>query len=396
MDKKAQIKEAIRQLHSGVPPEEVKEKFREVFESTNALEFARIEDEMLKEERGNLSDVNMSLSKETEKQNLSLEPNQPISILMEEHKIMSRMVENLVAAANKIVKGNDLRYVEADIRQIEHLMADFQDAEKHYLREENVLFPMLEKHGVSELPSIMWMEHEQIREAKKRLQEIIGKSDKSNFQAFKWELADAAKVLGNLLPIHFNKENNSLFPAALSAVTEEEWVEIRKEFDNIGYCCFTPPKLTGKPKPETVEPPVAPPAEVVQFENGALNKLQLEAVLNTVPVEITYIDENDTVCYFNKPEKTIFVRTKAIIGRKVQNCHPQKSLGTVTKIVESFKSGRKNVAEFWINLNGRVIYIRFFAVRSPQGKYMGAMEVVQDITEAQKLQGERRLLNWEE
>jgi hypothetical protein len=134
---------------------------------------------------------------------------------------------------------------------------------------------------------------------------------------------------------------------------------------------------------------------IVKFENGILIKEQLEGLLNTLPVEITFIDENDTVRYFNKPEKIIFLRTKAIIGRKVKNCHPAKSLDTVIKIVESFKSGKKNLAEFWINMVNRKVHIRFFAVRDPVGKYLGAMEVVQDITDIQKLTDEKRLLDWQ-
>ena len=134
----------------------------------------------------------------------------------------------------------------------------------------------------------------------------------------------------------------------------------------------------------------------MQFENGALTKPQLDSLLNTLPVEITFINENDSVCFFNKPEKIIFVRSKGIIGRKVQNCHPAASLDTVNKIIESFKTGKKNAAEFWIDMAGRKIHIRFFAVRDPAGKYLGTMEVVQDVTDIQKLQGEKRLLNWEE
>ena len=133
---------------------------------------------------------------------------------------------------------------------------------------------------------------------------------------------------------------------------------------------------------------------MMQFENGNLTKEQLDSLLNTLPVEITFIDDQDTVRYFNKPQKIIFVRTKAIIGRKVQNCHPAQSIDTVNRIVESFKSGKKDTAEFWINMAGRVVYIRFFAVRDSQGKYLGTIEVVQDVTDIQKLQGEKRLLDW--
>ena len=126
---------------------------------------------------------------------------------------------------------------------------------------------------------------------------------------------------------------------------------------------------------------VPTPTGIMHFENGTLTKEQLDSLLNTTPFEITFIDENDTVRYFNKPQKIIFVRTKAIIGRKVQNCHPAKSLDTVTKIIESFKTGKKKHAEFWINMSNRRVHIRFFAVRDSVGKYSGTMEVVQDITD---------------
>ncbi len=400
-DKKAQIKEAIQQLHDGVPPEQVKEKFRGVFEGTDSLEIAKIEEELVKEglkrdDMRKLCDVHMAIFKEQiDKQNLNLKPSQPISILMEEHKIMTKMTEDLIILASKILKVTDIRYVQEDIHQVEHLAGDFADSDKHYLREENVLFPTLEKHGITEPPAVMWIEHDEIREEKKKLQALIKDVDQANFSSFKDQLWEAAKTLGNLLPSHFYKENNILFPTALSIITQQEWVDVRKEFDSIGYCCFTPPALIEAPR-EDAAPQAPAPTGIMQFENGNLIKEQLDSLLNTLPVEITFVDENDTVRYFNKPEKTIFVRTKAIIGRKVQNCHPAKSLDTVSKIVALFKSGKKNSAEFWINMASRIIHIRFFAVRDPTGKYLGAMEVVQDVTDIQKLQGEKRLLDWQE
>jgi PAS domain S-box-containing protein len=401
-DKKALIKEAIRQLHAGVPPEQVKEKFRHVLEGTDSLEIAKIEEELAKEgmkreEMRRLCDVHMAIFKEQlEKQQVNLQPSQPISILMEEHKIMLKMAEQLVTVANKVLKVNDMRYVTAEIHQVEHLAEDFTDSEKHYLREENVLFPYLEKHGIKEPPAVMWMEHNEIRELKKGLHTLIKELDEAGFQSFKDKLWETAKALSNLLQNHFYKENNVLFPAAMSVITEQEWVDIRKEFDEIGYCCFTPPELiTIVPKTEVGKAPTQAAEGILQFETGNLTKEQLESLLNTLPVDITFIDADDTVRYFSKPEKRFFVRTKAVIGRKVQMCHPQKSLDVVTAILESFKSGKKDVAEFWINLNNRLVHIRFFAVRDDKGKYLGTMEVVQDITEIKEIEGERRLLNWE-
>jgi PAS domain S-box-containing protein len=402
-DKKAQIKEAIRQLHAGVPPDQVKEKFRHVLESTDSLEIAKIEEELAKEgmkreEMRKLCDVHMAIFKEQlEKQQPNLQPTQPISILMEEHKIMLKLADQLATAANKMLKVTDMRYVTAEIHEVEHLAEDFTDSEKHYLREENVLFPLIEKHGITEPPAVMWMEHNEIRELKKKLPTLIKDLNEAGFQSFKDQLWETAKALGNLLQNHFYKENNILFPAALSVITEQEWVEIRKEFDEIGYCCFTPPELISiVPSTETVQASTQAPEGILQFETGSLTKDQLDSLINALPVDITFIDENDTVRYFNKPEKRFFVRTKAVIGRKVQMCHPQKSLNVVTMILDSFKAGKKDVAEFWITLNEQLIHIRFFAVRDNNGKYVGTMEVVQDITKIRKIEGERRLLDWKE
>jgi PAS domain S-box-containing protein len=401
-DKKALIKEAIRQLHAGVPPEQVKEKFRHVLEGTDSLEIAKIEQElanegMKREEMRKLCDVHMAIFKEQlEKQQPNLQPSQPISILMEEHKIMLKMADQLMSLANKVLKVSDMRYVTEEIHQVEHLAEDFTDSEKHYLREENVLFPYLEKHGITEPPAVMWMEHNEIRELKKKLPTLIQDLNETSFQSFKDQLWETAKAIDNLLQNHFYKENNVLFPAAMSVITEQEWVDIRKEFDEIGYCCFAPPELIAiVPKTEVGQAATQAPEGILQFETGNFTKEQLESLLNALPVDITFIDADDTVRYFNKPEKRFFVRTKAVIGRKVQMCHPQKSLNVVTAILNSFKSGKKDVAEFWINLNDRLVHIRFFAVRDVNGKYVGTMEVVQDITEIKKIEGERRLLDWE-
>jgi hypothetical protein len=136
------------------------------------------------------------------------------------------------------------------------------------------------------------------------------------------------------------------------------------------------------------------PKGVLQFETGTLSKEDVEAILDTLPLDVTFVDANDTVKYFNKAEKRIFVRTKAIIGRKVQLCHPQKSIHIVNRILEAFRKGEKDVAEFWIQKDNRLIHIRYFAVRNKNGKYLGTMEVTQDLTDIKKIEGEKKLLDW--
>jgi PAS domain S-box-containing protein len=120
----------------------------------------------------------------------------------------------------------------------------------------------------------------------------------------------------------------------------------------------------------------------------------VEAMLNSMPVEISFVDENDQVSYFNKNGDRIFPRPRSVVGKKVQQCHPPKSLNKVTQIIEAFKNGKRDVAEFWINLNGRQIYIRYFSVRDNNGKYLGTLEVSQDITDIKKIDGEKRLIDW--
>jgi len=135
---------------------------------------------------------------------------------------------------------------------------------------------------------------------------------------------------------------------------------------------------------------------MLQFETGTLSKEEVEAVLDSLPVDISFVDKEDCVKYFNKAGKRIFVRTKAVIGRKVQLCHPKKSVHIVNNILEAFKTGKKSVAEFWIQMNNRSIHIRYFAVRDKNGKYLGTIEVTQDITDIKKIEGEKRLLDWKD
>jgi DUF438 domain-containing protein len=399
-DRKMILKEAIKQLHAGASPQEVKDTFKQVLEGISPTEIAKIEQELVKEgmpreEIQKLCDVHMAVFREQlEKQKLDIPAEHPISILIEEHKIMLQIVEKLNTIKAKIQQISDTSYIEEEIHNLEHIAVDLLDSEKHYLREENVLFPSLEKHGITEPPAIMWMEHNQIRDKKKQLNQIIENYNTITFEEFKKQLGETAESLNNLLPNHFFKENNILFPTALRVITDEEWKEIRNEFDEIGYCCFTPPHLTATLQKE--EKAVTARKGILQFETGTLSKEELEALLDSLPIDITFVDKEDAVKYFSNAKKRVFVRTKAIIGRKVQQCHPQKSIHIVNKIVESFKRGKKDVAEFWIPMNNRLIYIRYFAVRDKNGKYLGTMEVTQDITAIQKIEGEKRLLDWKD
>lgn len=403
-NKKKIMKKIIAQLHSGTPVSEVKETFKRVLGGIGPLEIAKIEQELIKEgmprqEIQRLCDVHLAVFREQlEKQKLEVPLGHPISILTEEHKILLQLSEKLNTIVNRIQEESNADYVADEAKQLKHIAEELLDAEKHYLREENVLFPFLEKHGITEPPAVMWIEHNQIRDTKKQLHSTIKNYSAISFQDFKKQLGETAKSLGNILPSHFFKENNILFPTALRVITDEEWKDIRKEFDEIGYCCFTPQHLTEMSPTEEVEKPktetIIAPKGMLQFETGVLSKEEVETILDSLPVDISFVDKEDRVKYFNKAEERIFVRTKAVLGRKVQLCHPQKSVHIVNKILEAFKAGKKDAAEFWIQKDNSLIHIRYFAVRDRNRKYLGTMEVTQNITDIKKIKGEKRLLDW--
>jgi len=405
-NRKKMLKEMIKQLHAGASSSEVKERFKQVLKGVSPLEISKIEQELIREglpreEIQRLCDVHLAVFREQlQKQKPEIPSGHPVKILMEEHNIMLQLSEKLNKIAKRVQATSGISQIEDEMKHLKHIAEDFIDSEKHYLREENVLFPFLEKHGITEPPAMMWKEHDQIREQKKKLHNLIQNSDAMNFQDFKKQLGETALSIGNLLSSHFFKENNILFPTAMRVVADEEWKDIRKEFDEIGYCCFTPEHLTAAPQVveiqrQKLEAPPAPEG-VLQFETGTLTKDEIEAILNTLPLDITYVDKEDRVKYFSQSKERIFVRTKAVIGRKVQQCHPQKSIHIVNKILDSFKSGKRDVAEFWIQKDNRLIHIRYFAVRDREGRYLGTMEVTQDISDIKKIEGERRLLDWKD
>lgn len=403
-DKKRALKEILKQLHEGLSPETVKERFKQVIESISAEELARVEQEIIsegvsREELRKLCDVHLAIFKDQlqKQQTMEAKPENPVNLLLSEHVALQHRLDKLIELTETIRKANGFEDVKTEISELKRLAGEFLDAEKHYIREENVLFPALERHGITEPPAIMWMEHDKLREDKKQLNNLLENHDKIDFKTFKEKLADVANILRNDLSGHIFKENNILFPTALRVLGDHEWCEIRREFEEIGYCCFTPEEAIRKivAAEESRAKEAYPSGEdILQLETGTLTKEEVEGILNALPVDITFVDRNDEVKFFNKAEKRIFVRTKSIIGRKVQLCHPQKSVHIVNRILEAFKRGEKEVAEFWINVGDRLVYIRYFPVRDAEGNYLGVLEVTQDITEIRKIEGEKRLLDW--
>ena len=315
----------------------------------------------------------------------------PVWILMEEHTALLGLAEKLAEIGNALENSPSKAALDNNTAAVEQILAQFKASPKHYLREENVLFPYIEKHGITGPTKAMWMEHDQIRELEKKLYDLWEHRNSGKLSDFASSLQTLADNLAALLASHFSKENNILFPASIEHLSDEEFAETLKQFNHIGYCPFSPVSVNAPSEKSAASPEIS--SGLIEFETGKVSPEQMEAMLNTLPVEITFIDANDTVKYFSHPKDMIFTRTKAIIGRKVQLCHPERSVHLVNQIVEEFKAGTREAAEFRIKMGEKFVYIRYFPVRSKDGKYLGCMEVTQDIAGIQKLSGELRLLD---
>jgi PAS domain S-box-containing protein len=195
------------------------------------------------------------------------------------------------------------------------------------------------------------------------------------------------------------KEEKILFPMALETLNEAEWARVKGGEEELGYAWITPGsgwKPSEEAAREAVEVPAySRPGLKIKLDTGMLSEVQLNRILKCLPVDISFVDESDTVLYYSQTADRIFPRSPGVIGRKVQNCHPPESVHIVNRILQAFRAGERDVAEFWINLKGRLIHIRYLAVRDDQGQYLGCLEVSQDVTAIRGLQGEKRLLDWE-
>lgn len=270
---------------------------------------------------------------------------------------------------------------EKDYQAFFNIFNQLCGVEKRYARKENQLFPYLEKRGWTGPSRGMWAFHDQIRTLLKEMRKMIESRD----------FRDAAGLLSVIqfeMARLIEVEENRLFPTALDILQPEDWEAMAQGESEIGWMHDT----TTDQKPPAVLPVGI--AGTVALEVGNLTFEQINLMLKLVPLDLTYVDENDRVLFYSRGESRVFPRSPGVIGREVQFCHPPKSLDTVLKILAEFRAGTKDEAEFWIDFRGRKIHIRYFAVRNAEKVYKGVIEVSQDITEIQKIQGENRLLNW--
>lgn len=309
-------------------------------------------------------------------------------LLVDDHEMIERAMDVL---KKELMKMPDKPHDSFVIRRAVDFLLEFGDR-THNRKEETVLFPLMVKHGIPEDGPIrvMLMEHESERNLLAKMMTDISGLEKATVEEkemFKENGIEYLEIRAN----HIWKENDILFNMGRQVFQEKENQYLMEEFDRISTSAYGE---SAYQKFTQMLEEVEKGSKVRQSLIHNLSMEQIDAIMETMPVEITFVDADDTVAYFNRLDKDkIFVRTRSVIGRKIEMCHPEKSVDKVKRIVEGFKDGTRDKAEFWIDFMGDKILIRYFPLRNEEGDYIGVLEVTQRIGEIQKIKGEKRLLD---
>ena len=391
------IKEIIRDLHAGLSFEEARERLEAEVGSISSYEIARVEQSLIDEgmspdEIKKFCNVHALLFESSLRDDISGEetPGHPVTLFKDENREIEKLTGALKELSEKAAETEPAQFrAEAG-----ELLVKLKGIELHYTRKEQLLFPYLERYGFMGPSQVMWGKHNEIRDLyKQAAAELENVTNAREAQAFAEEKLNLLidEVEGMIF-----KEENILFPTSLEKLQPDDWFDILRESGQVGYAYIEPPADTAH-LVKALKDAAAEEAHIadskIKFPSGSLSAKQLMHILNALPVDLTFVDRDDVVRYFSENRDRIFVRTRAVIGRRVENCHPPQSVEQVEKIVNGFKDGSRDSAEFWINMGGEMIYIVFYALRDQNGTYLGALEVAQDITKLRELEGERRLLD---
>jgi DUF438 domain-containing protein len=396
------LKGVIRRLHRGEPVEAVKADFARLLNDVGPSEIAEIEQTLIAEglpetEVKRLCDVHVVVFRESlDTQAPPQErPGHPVHTFRAENDAAEAVLSELerAIAALEEEPEDGARWA-----RVATLLSILREYDVHYLRKENLLFPYLEQQGFSGPSSVMWAIHDDVRDEWKSLARLLEEGPGEDPVAAVAQIRNQWTWLATTIRDMFYKEANILFPTALEKLSEEEWRQIRAQEAEIGYSYVQP----GKDWPAGSQVAESEPAQAgvsragqLPLDTGALTLEQINLLFASLPLDITYVDANDEVRFFSHGQERVFARSPAVIGRKVQKCHPPQSVHRVQQILDAFRAGTRDVAEFWIQMQDHFVYIRYWALRDQDGVYQGTLEVVQDITALRELEGERRLLDWE-
>lgn len=421
-EKTEALKSIIHGLHEGLSPREARARFDEVVRDVSPQEIGAMEETLIREgmpvsEIQNLCDLHLSVVRGALEQQTPREvpPGHPVHTYRAANEAILQVANRLGGLCARLPSenGDTPGWREA----MTEVLQEISGVHIHYLRKENELFPALERHGIRGPSQVMWGVHDQIRGQLKAAREALS-SDPA-------EAASLGAALARSVTEMVYKEDKILLPMALEKLSREEWARIRRGEDEIGYAFGepagpfpdpasrkdvqggseeTPGRAPGQgsgggmslPIVSAAEPAPLPESEEAYLDlgTGRLSLQQVDMILRHLPVDLSFVDADGFVRYYSETPDRHFPRTPGAIGRHVTNCHPPKSVHMVEEILRAFEAGKRDVAEFWIRMGEKFIHIRYFAVRNPEEKYLGCLEVSQDVSAIRALEGERRLLEW--
>jgi len=399
--RKELLKHMILQLHQGEAPDAVRDQLIRLMQKVPYGEVVEVEQALISE--GVLSDEEVLKFCDMHTQALEGHIDQtgakevpeghPVDVFIQENNELNKVIRQCEEIYEKLAGMDQAKDVSDEIMDLRRHFNSLADVDKHYQRKENLLFPFLEKLDITGPPKVMWGKHDEVREMMKGAIEALAVDGPV-------EAGDATALTGIVLKPVTNaiadmtmKEEEILFPMSMDKLTDSDWYDIALQTPEIGFCLLDP-TVEWKPLGIDLTRMVKKEKEQITLPSGSFSNEELLAILNTLPVDITFVDRNDKVKYFSQGSERIFQRNRAILNRDVRMCHPPSSVHIVDQIVDDFRSGREDSAPFWIQMGDKFIHIEYFALRDEQGKYLGTLEVSQNLTEKRELEGEQRILSY--
>ena len=398
--RKALLKHMILQLHEGIAPEEIKKRLIDLLTKIPYGDVVEVEQELINEglpetEVLRLCDVHtQALEGQIDLSEMKIvPPGHPVDTFKNENRELKAAVSKLDELFDKADELYEHIGGDAYLNKLKALFNSLTDVDKHYRRKENLLFPFLENYGITGPPKVMWGKHDETRELLKNAIYSLNMPGENSLDQLKIKTELSLKPAAKAVTDMIMKEEEILLPMTMDKLTETDWYEIYRQTNEIGYCLYDP-KVEWKPAGIELSEGRSADSGSILLPSGKFTVEELQAVLNSLPVDLTFVDREDKVKYFTQGRERIFDRNRAILGRDVRMCHPPSSVHIVEQILQDFKSGKEESCPFWINMGGKFIHIEYFALRNDKGEYLGTLEVSQDLTEKRKLSGEQRILSY--
>lgn len=411
------VKNLLKKLHEGASPEELSREFSEVFKQVTPFEIVLIEQQLLREglkvsDILKLCDLHVQLFREhlASRELKSVPEGHPLDLLLRENEVILKWGEILGVYASAVLRATEESLAEV-LKQLAEVVERLRDVRLHYRKVQMLIFPYLERRGIVAVPRVLWAREDQVIQKVRQLKALIEEAHmKSELVG---EVANNALELSKEINELVFRENKILFPAVWVLLSEGEWAAIGEIGREIGYLVPVTKEWRSEARPVmpyevipevTKEQAEALPPEFkelalkklevdtydvrkgndVELSTGFLSKKEVEAIFESLPLELTYADRNDRVKFFTKSKFFKgFVRTKTILGRKLLFCHPPRLEGMVKVNVERLKKGEE-FREFWTRQGDKIIRVLVVAVKDKNGEYLGTLEIVEDLTEVVK------------